>query len=199
MSWYHKSSGRKVFLLRHLGAGGAVYFCPGIALILTSGIEKEAWILWVSFHGSFTPGMALSSTHQVGVLSWQSCQSSQVSTSEMGGSSRQFSAHPPGSGSTSGSLKVTLLPNWGLVGDLGCLLQEPLWLWALLQLLLWLLVWLQVWLLLQLPEQVHGVSLIPWLNLSISPRSMSMVSNALWWATLRTSSYDSLLQVAIPP
>ena len=50
---------------------------------------------------------------------------------------------------------------------------------------------LQVWPLLWLPEWVHGVSLIPWLNLLISPQSTSAVSNTFWWAALRTSSYDS--------
>ena len=88
MSWYDKSSGRKVFLLRHLGAGSTVYPYPRMALILTSGIEKEAQILWASFHESFTPTMALSSNHHVGVLSWLACHSSHVSKSEIGGSGR---------------------------------------------------------------------------------------------------------------
>ena len=37
-SWHDNSSGRKAFLLSHLGAGGTVYFCSRKALILTSGI-----------------------------------------------------------------------------------------------------------------------------------------------------------------
>ena len=63
-----------------------MYSCSGKALILTLGIDKEAQILWASFHGSLTPGMALSSNHHVGVLSWQACHSSDVSMSEIGGS-----------------------------------------------------------------------------------------------------------------
>ena len=47
ISWYDKSLGKKAFLLRHLGVGGTVKFCPGKVLLLTSGIEKEAWILQV--------------------------------------------------------------------------------------------------------------------------------------------------------
>ena len=65
---------------------GAVYSCSRKALILTLGIEKEAQILQVSFHGSFTPGMALRSSHYDGVLSWQVCHSSHIYTSEIGGS-----------------------------------------------------------------------------------------------------------------
>ena len=53
-SWYDNSSGRKAFLLRHLGAGGALYSCSRRALILTLGIEKEAKILQVSFHSEFS-------------------------------------------------------------------------------------------------------------------------------------------------
>ena len=88
MSWYDNSSRRKAFLSRHLGAGGAVYSHSGKVLILTLGIEKEAQILQVSFHGSFTPRMALSSSHYDGVLSWQASHSSHLSTSEIGGSGR---------------------------------------------------------------------------------------------------------------
>ena len=87
MSWYDKSSGRKAFLLRHLGADGTVYTCPRMALILTSGIEKEAQkagkLSWV-----LHPQNGFSSTHQVGMLSCQSYWSSLVSTSKMGGSDR---------------------------------------------------------------------------------------------------------------
>ena len=38
MSWYDSSSGMKVFLLRHLGAGGMVYCWTREALMLTLGI-----------------------------------------------------------------------------------------------------------------------------------------------------------------
>ena len=68
--------------------GGAVKSCPRKVLLLTLGIEKETQILWARFHGSFTPGMALSSHHQHGVLSWQACQSNHVSMSEMEGCDR---------------------------------------------------------------------------------------------------------------
>ena len=43
---------------------------------------------------------------------------------------------------------------------------------------------------------VHGTSLIPWLNLSMSLLSTSVASGPLWQATLisqRASSYESLL------
>ena len=42
----------------------------------------------MSFHGSFTHGVTLSSNHHVGILSWQACHSIHVSMSEIGGSSR---------------------------------------------------------------------------------------------------------------
>ena len=86
MSWHHKLLGRKAFLLRHLGAGGAVKSFPRKVLLLTMGIEKEAQISWVSFCRSFMPGMAWSSHHQHGVLSWEACQSSHVLMSKMEGS-----------------------------------------------------------------------------------------------------------------
>ena len=118
MSWYDKSSWRKAFLSRHLGVGSAVYPCPRMALILTSAIEKEAQILQVTFHRSFTPRMALPSYDHVGVLSWLACHSSHVSTSEIGGSGRSSSAPPSEFGSTLGSLNITLLPDGSLLGTL---------------------------------------------------------------------------------
>ena len=173
-----------MFWVRHLGAGGVVYPRPGKTLLLTSGIEKEAQIFWVSFHGPSTPGMAVSSIHQHGVSSWQACQSSQVSMSLMEGSGRYLSLLSSGSGLTSGSQKVTLFSCWVLLEDLNCLSKD----------------WLHWWLLLWLQGQDHWASLNPWLNLSISFYSTWAASSTLCWAALasqRASSLESPLPLGL--
>ena len=155
MSSYDSSSGMKAFLLRHLGVGGMVYCWFGEALILTSGIQKEALILWASFCRFLTPG------HHAGVPNCLACYSNHISTLETGGSLMWFLTFLPKLGSTTGSLKVTLLLGGGPSEDHGCLLWELfwgwLWLWVLLWLLLLLLEWLLLLLLLQVQEQVHDL------------------------------------------
>ena len=197
MSWYDNSTRRKVFLLRHFGVGGAVYSCSRKALILTSKIYKEAWILQASFLRSFPPGMAFSSDHHAGVPNCWAWHSSHVSTSETEGSDRWAPTFPLEFSSTTGSLKVTLLLGRGPSGDLGHLFWELsqgwLWLWALLQLLLLLLEWLLLQLWLWVQEQVCDLPLVLQISLSILLWSASVVSNTLWWATLRASLYGSHL------
>ena len=127
--------------------------------------------------------MAVSSVHEHGISSWQARQSNQVSISLMDGSGG-LSLLSSGSGSTSGSQKVTLLSDWDLLGDLGLLSRE----------------WLYRWLLLQLWEWVHCTSLIPQLNLSILLSSTWAASSTLWWTILasqRASSCESPLLLGL--
>ena len=90
----------------------------------------------------------------------------------------------PGSGSTSGSQKVTPHSCWGLLRDLSCLSKD----------------WLHGWIPLQLQGWACWTSLNPSLSLSILLSSTWAASSALWWAALasqRASSCRSSLPLGL--
>ena len=93
-----------------------------------------------------------------------------------------------------GFLKVTLLLGGGPSGDLGhtfhVLPWEQFWLQALLWLLDQLLVLEQLLLQLRVWKRVHDLPLLLWLSFSMPLLRALVVSNALWQAPLRASSYD---------